>query len=349
MKSKKIQIGVIGLGRIGWSYHCKNIMKHKHFNLLAVADPVEERLLEAKNDFHCQTFKDYKKLLDCPDLEAVVIASPTHLHKIMALEAIKRGIHLIMEKPIAGNLKDAKEIIQKAKRKKVFLTTYQPHRLEAYFQHFSKILSSGIIGEVYHIKFGRYRFVRRNDWQSLLKYDGGQLSNTGAHVLDQVISLLGPDIKDCFCQLRLVAALGDADDVLKILATNKKGLLAEVDINMATLNDDYLMEAIGTEGTVKMPNNKIIEIKKLNKKSLKPIKLVSAMASEDRKYPKDEYKTTQKNIQVKSSYSVNFYDDIYQCLRKGKEPFIKPEQTLAVMSLMERCKLESKKIIHSKL
>lgn len=349
MKSTKIQIGVIGLGRIGWGYHCKNAVNNKHFNLLAVADPVEDRLEEAQQTFNCQIFTDYKKLLATPGLEVVVIASPTHLHRAMALEAIKKGIHLIMEKPLAGNLKDTKEIIQKAKRKNLFLTTYQPHRLEAYFQHFCKVINSNIIGEVYHIKFGRYRFVRRNDWQSLKKYNGGQLSNTGAHVLDQVICLLGPDIKDCFCQTRLVASLGDAEDVIKILTTNKLGVLAEVDINMATLNDDYLLEAIGTEGTVKMNDTNTIEILKLNKRSLKAKKLITSMASEERRYPKDQYKTTQKQIQVKPSYKIDFYNDIYQGLRKGKEPFIKPEQTLAVMALMDRCKTYSKKIIETKL
>lgn len=344
-KIKKLNLGVIGLGRIGWSYHCPEISKSKYFNLVAVADPVPERLKDAEEKFKgVKTFLNYKDLIKQANLDLVVIATPTHLHKPMAMDAFKQGLGVIMEKPICSNLKEAKALVASAKKHKAFLTTYQPHRLGDYFQHVTQLIKEKEIGEVYLIKIGRYRFVRRNDWQSLQKFGGGQLKNTGAHVIDQVVSLLGNNIKEVYCQRRMVATLGDADDALKIICTNEKGMTCEVDINHGTLHNDKLMVVFGTDGLIELPNTNEIIIKKLIRKSLKKIKLDSSMASANRRYPRDQYKTTEKTIKVKKSLEVDFYKNIYENIRFKKELFIKPEQTISVMEVLEKCSKQGKLI-----
>lgn len=342
---KKINVGVIGLGRIGWYYHCGEINKSRYFNLVAVADPVPERLKDAEEKYKgIKTFLNYKDLLKLPGLELVVNATPTHLHKSIAIDAFKQGLGVIMEKPMCSNLKEAKELIASAKKHKAFLTTYQPHRLDAYFQHIIKLIKAKEVGEVYLVKFGRYRYVRRNDWQSLEKYGGGQLKNTGAHIIDQVVSILGNKINEVYCQRRMVATLGDADDALKIICTNEKGMTCEVDINHGTLHNENLITVIGTDGVILLPDTSQMIVKKLNRKSLKKIKLDISMASANRKYPKDQYETIEKTIKVQKSLSVDFYKNIYENIRLKKDLFIKPEQTITVMEVIEKCSKQRKLI-----
>lgn len=108
--SRKPRIGVAGLGRTGWQFHCKTIGGHQDWQLVAVADPAEERCKEAEQVHGCKSFRCFEEMLKQADLDAVTIATPTHLHRQHALAAIRRGLHLMLEKPMAPSLADARAI-----------------------------------------------------------------------------------------------------------------------------------------------------------------------------------------------------------------------------------------------
>lgn len=338
--NQRIRIGVIGLGRIGWSFHCRQIRQHRQFILTAVADPVEDRIREAERDLGCKGFRDYGKMLKGADLDAVVIASPTHMHKDQALACFRKGLHVFLEKPMATTYKEARLIVQAARRAKRKLTIYQPHRAADYFQHLLRILKAGKIGELYQVKFGRYRFVRRDDWQALRKFGGGMLNNYGAHVIDQMLHLIGTDIRKIHCQLRLVAALGDAEDVVRILAETRKGAIGEIDINQASTMNPYRMLLWGTHGTIRHEGDEI-HITRFNPRKLPKKSLNRDLASTGRRYPRDQVKMIEEVVKVNPRYEVDVYKDFAEAIRTGKEPFIRPEETLALMKFMEACRKES--------
>ncbi|MBU0714660.1 MAG: Gfo/Idh/MocA family oxidoreductase, partial [Verrucomicrobia bacterium] len=87
MRKTKLKIGVIGLGRIGWQFHCATLAKHAEFKLIGVADPERDRRAEAEHEYGCAAFADYRHLLKMNGLQAVAIAAPTHLHRPMASAA----------------------------------------------------------------------------------------------------------------------------------------------------------------------------------------------------------------------------------------------------------------------
>jgi len=151
MAQKKLRIGVTGLGRIGWE-HCQKLAKHKDYTLAGVADPSGTRREEAVALCGCAAFATHAAMLKGACLDAVVIASPTHLHKDMAVAAFKAGLHVFLEKPMAMNVEEARAIVIAARRAKRKLTVYQPHRAMAYFQHIRRIVESGKLGDIYHIK-----------------------------------------------------------------------------------------------------------------------------------------------------------------------------------------------------
>ena len=252
MKKKRIRIGVAGLGRIGWEFHCKTLAPHADFVLAAAADTEPARVKEAEATFGCRGFDSFEAMLAAGGLEAVVIATPTHLHRSMAEAAFAAGLHVILEKPMAPSAADARTIARCAKKCNRVLTVYQPHRLAAYLQHLRLLLASGRIGPVYHVRRGMFNYVRRDDWQSLRKYGGGMLNNYGAHGLDQLLSLTGTDVKRLFCQLRRVATLGDADDAVKVVYETRRGVLGELDINMGAALGLYELEVYGVHGAISL-------------------------------------------------------------------------------------------------
>ena len=177
----------------------------------------------------------------------------------MAVAALKTGKHVLLEKPMAVTVTEARAIAQAAKRAKRVLTVYQPHRLMAYHQQTRQVIASGKLGKVYHVKRGAFGSGRRNDWQTLLKFGGGMVNNTGAHFIDQLFNLTGSDIDRILHQLGRVAALGDAEDVVKLVYQTRIGMLGEMEINqgMAASALGYEPEVYGSHGVLWKEQNTI--------------------------------------------------------------------------------------------
>jgi len=343
-QKSNVRIGVVGLGRIGWE-HCKNLHAHRAFVFAAVADREESRCQEAREAYGCLAFQNYADMLEQAKLDAVVIASPTHLHKEMALAAFAHKLHVFLEKPMAQNLADARAIERASRRAGRVLTVYQPARASAHFQQLREIIATGVLGDIYHVRRGDFSFARRNDWQALQRYGGGMLRNYGAHAIDELLALTGYDVKKVFCTLRRVASLGDADDVVKIIYETRRGILGEVDINQALVAQPYAMEVYGTHGFAFLEGRPATgqrwQLRTLSSKALAPKRLESALAASNRQYPWDKIKVRERCIPVNPRKKVDLYQNFAQAIRTKAAPFAKPCETLAVMQLIEKCSLAS--------
>jgi len=115
-----IKVGVIGLGHIG-SAHARVYSQLKGCELVGICDidPQKKYLAET---YQCCFFKKFKDFLKV-DLDAVSICTPTSCHKQIALEALRKSKHVLVEKPLATNVKDAEKIL-KAKKSEILAVGY---------------------------------------------------------------------------------------------------------------------------------------------------------------------------------------------------------------------------------
>ena len=105
---EKLKIGVIGIGHMG-SNHVRVLENEKHFfDLVGIYDTNEERAKMIAEEFETVAYNTLDDLLD--NVEAVVIAVPSSLHKEVAIHVAERGKHALVEKPIAPTSSEAKEI-----------------------------------------------------------------------------------------------------------------------------------------------------------------------------------------------------------------------------------------------
>lgn len=344
---RKIRIGVAGLGRIGWDFHCNNLAGHADFELAAVADTDAGRRAEAEQKFRCRAFGVFDAMLAKGELDAVVIATPTHLHRPMAEAAFKAGLHVLLEKPMAATAADARAIARRAAARKRVLTVYQPHRLAAYYRHMLKLVRDGRIGPVYQVRRGAFAYVRRDDWQSQIRFGGGMLNNYGAHFLDQMLDFTGSKIRRLFCDLRRVATLGDADDVVKIVYETDGGVIADLEINMGAALSPFSFEVYGARGAIRMEKNEFV-IRWFDPRELAPKTLDTGLASKDRKYPVDAVPWKEETVPVDKSLGVDVFADFARAIRTGRAPFVPPAQTIRVMEILERCRRGSQGIRDSR-
>lgn len=141
-----VKIGVIGLGQWGKEI-LTNLAQIPSAQVTAICDTYEPYVKRSRETAaKAATFADYKQLLSSPDVEAVIVATPTHQHKEIALAAIQAGKHVYCEAPIAGNIEDAKAIAVAAQAAKTVFQGGLQSRSNPLYKHVLEFARAGVLG-----------------------------------------------------------------------------------------------------------------------------------------------------------------------------------------------------------
>lgn len=184
---KSLGIGVIGLGAIGGK-HVSVLKSLREANIVGVSDLNQDLVNKTIAGTTIQGYTDYRQLLAHPDLEAVIIATPDHLHKDITIEAAQAGKHVLVEKPIATTVEDGEAMIAAAKAANVklmvgFTLRFVPHYVQA-----REIIQSGKLGKIISVYSRRMNVITQAD-----RLGGriGVLHFLGIHDFDLLHWLLG--------------------------------------------------------------------------------------------------------------------------------------------------------------
>jgi predicted dehydrogenase len=247
---KKVRLGLIGLGYIG-KIHLRHCLKLDNAKLVAVSDLSKKALKTAKNASVKKTFTDYEQLLKDPDINAVIIALPTHLHLQCAKQAAEAKKHIFLEKPIAKNTTEAKEIISAAQRNSIKLMIGYPLRFDTAFRNLKEKIKSGTLGDI-EIAHATYistgPFFHRAEsqapapvpewWFNKELTGGGALIDTGIHIINLLRWYFG-EITDIKSHLGYRFNM-DLEDSATCLAKFKSGTIAV--INAGWFSQEFRLE-----------------------------------------------------------------------------------------------------------
>ncbi len=235
-EKNQIRTAIIGIGRAGWGMHCTELdSRPDQYQIVAGCDtyqPWRERFAERFPE--AQVTHDMTELFDDPDIDMVSIATRSCDHHDHATAALRAGKYVFLEKPICRTYDEALSIKKAADENPGKLYIRHNRRYEASFIAIRDIIDSGILGRLVQIKLARTSYGRRNDWQALLEFGGGQLSNWGSHIIDHALQFLGaPDkpLRSICGHLDRVAAVGDAEDHVKALLTGADGAIVDIEIS----------------------------------------------------------------------------------------------------------------------
>jgi predicted dehydrogenase len=189
MSMDPVRIGVIGTGGMG-SGHCSSMSEVREARLAAVCDVRPDILSEAAAKYDVPGFADSTELLDSGLVDAVIIATPHFDHPPIAIEAFKRGIHVLSEKPISVTVSAADEMIAAANASGCkFAVMYQMRTLGR-SQAARRVVEEGRLGEVYRtsLVMGWFRsqaYYDSGGWRATWSGEGGGvLINQAPHFLD---------------------------------------------------------------------------------------------------------------------------------------------------------------------
>jgi scyllo-inositol 2-dehydrogenase (NADP+) len=335
---QKLKIAVVGLGRIGWKFHFAQALASDRFELCAVVDPLPDRRTEAQTEANCETYSDFDALWSGQKLNVVAIASPTTLHEEMTCRAFAKGCHVILEKPMTTSIESADRMIAAARKYNRCIFLYQPHRLTPETQTAREVIQSGLLGPIYKIHRAVYRYVRRNDWQSLRKNGGGMLNNYGAHYMDQLIYLSDASpVAEVECKLWAIATLGDADDVVKAWIKKESGQLLDVEINQASAQTLPGWHICGQYGTAIREGN-VFKVTYYNPSEAPPLEIVEG-AAPGRSYDnQDRLPWQEREFAITKDKQRDFYANVYDVINNNAEPYIRIEESRELMRILDLCR-----------
>lgn len=253
---EKVNLGIIGLGFVG-KVHLRNGLNLKSVKLIAVADISKKALSYAKELGVKQLFTDYHELLKQPEIDAVVISLPTHLHADCAISAAEMGKHVFLEKPLARNPKEGQEIVSAVRENGVKFMVGYPLRYSPEFVNIKRRMESGALGDIqtaYAVNIGAGPFFHRADsntpnpvpewWLDRGLTGGGALMDLGSHMINLTRWYFG-EIKSIRTYLGYRFNL-DIEDYAICIANFESGVTATIDVGWFSQETAIGVELHGT-------------------------------------------------------------------------------------------------------
>lgn len=152
--SKKINVAVVGVGNMG-QHHARNYHEMSDVTLVAICDMNIEKGQKLAKQYNCLFYSDYKKMLAEQTLDAVSVAVPTSLHHTVACDILNMKVSVLLEKPIATTLSEARKIIDTAKKNKVKLMIGHIERYNPAVQRVKELIVDGRLGSIVSINIKR--------------------------------------------------------------------------------------------------------------------------------------------------------------------------------------------------
>jgi predicted dehydrogenase len=268
---KVISIGIIGCGDRGKGImHVLNESPDK-FKITAVCDVLDFRLAEAQKVSKGEAYKQYTnylQLLDDKSIDAVIVAVPLNMHYPIAVDVLKAGKHLYLEKTMTYNIDQALELVKlvKSRPKQVVQVGHQ-YRYSPLYYRVKEMINKGYLGKISQIdcrwdRNGNWRrpvpspdLERQINWRMYKEYSGGLAAELLSHQIDFINWAFDTHPEE-FQATGGIDVFKDGretyDNIQVMLRYPEQGMIGNFGATCGNARDGYLFKIKGTKGTVSL-------------------------------------------------------------------------------------------------
>lgn len=190
---EKVKIGIIGTGSIS-NLHMSGYIPLKNVEVIAACDINEERVKEFAKKYNIpNTFTDYNEMLKMEELDAVSVTAWNNIHAPASIASLNAGKHVLCEKPLALNAKQASEMVEASQKSGKILMVGFCRRFGDNAKALKELIDKGDLGNIYYAKTGCLRrWGNPGGWFSDKKRSGGgPVIDLGVHMIDLIRYLTG--------------------------------------------------------------------------------------------------------------------------------------------------------------
>lgn len=237
---KVVKMAVIGHGTMG-RHHARVIDQLEGAELVAVSDARVGALQGLEQRYACRVYSDYEKLLETESLDAVSIAVPTSRHQEVARAALARGIHVLVEKPIASSVEQALEIEALAMASDAKLMVGHIERFNPAIRELKARLDKGELGEIFQLEA-----CRQGPYPARIM-DVGAAVDLAVHDIDIIRYLTGNEVTQVYAHAQ-DRIQGPHEDAIHGLLKMRGGQVANLSVNWVTPTKIRRISVLGERG-----------------------------------------------------------------------------------------------------
>ncbi|WP_246145219.1 Gfo/Idh/MocA family oxidoreductase [Oceanobacillus sojae] len=326
-----LSIAFIGYGNSVTNYHLPYLEKRESINVKYIYRRAEDRIhegIEHENWYPDINFtSDLDEILNDKEIELIVVCTHADSHAEYARTALQNNKNVLVEKPFASTLDEAKEIFELAKSKGLIAMANQNRRFDGDFLTLKKVLDSGVLGNIIEIQ-SHYDYFRPEKIQKGFK----TLHLLAVHTIDQIISLYGnPD--RIYYDVRSIYCPGESDDFTDIDFYYGTQMKATVKCSNSVKIEHPKFTVHGDRGSfIKYSSGH-------QKKNPDGATKVSFIQEPENNWGKISYfdengKEVNKSIPSEITDYAILYEKLFDSIRNGTEKPVKDDEVLTVMEIL---------------
>lgn len=327
-----MKYALIGCGRISPNHIAA--AKANDLEIVAICDEIienmEDKALKFELDSHVKRYTDYNEMIQKEKPELVAIATESGKHARIALDCIKEGCSLIIEKPIALSIEDADQIIQKARERGVKVCACHQNRFNKSIQKIRDAVDKKRFGKLFygtaHIRWCRdFEYYHRAQWRGTWEQDGGALMNQCIHNIDLLRWMMGDEVIEVVGMTdKLNHDYIEAEDLGIALIKFKNGAygIIEGTTDIYPKNLEETLYLFGEKGTVKAGGQSVNIIEEWR---------FSDMLDDPEKI-KLQYHEAPPNVY--GFGHIPLYADVMEAIQQDREPYVNAEAGKRALELV---------------
>ena len=257
-EGNSVQVGILGVGAITQVVHLPMFSERPDVDVIAVSDPDTLKAEALAARFQVPRVQSDEEILADNEIRAVAICTPNHLHESLAVEALERGKHVLVEKPLAMSAEGVRRVLDAAAASGRHLAVGMNHRFRPDVGTLASFVSGGELGDLYAVRansLARKMPTGGATWrQKPEEAGGGALMDLGVPILDLAFWLVGyPRITRVTAVFRSGEA--DVEEAATVFAVSESGIAFSVEVswNLFAESDRHHCRVMGTEGSGSLP------------------------------------------------------------------------------------------------
>ena len=250
---------MIGWGIIGYGGQFNMGNEHARFidatgvmRAIAFCEVNPKRLEQARKDYpDAAAYSSFGEMLKNPQVEGVTIITPHSTHFDLALQALRAGRHVVVEKPICITVREVDRLIDEAKKIKKMLSAYHNRRWDADILMIKSLIQKGTIGEVFYVEIANGGYGHPGTtWRSDKKMSGGCFYDWGVHLVDYALQIITDPIESVtgFFHKRVWDVSNE--DHTQAIVRFKEGKFANVSVSTIAAAPCDKFRILGTKGAI---------------------------------------------------------------------------------------------------
>lgn len=266
--NNKVRVCLIGCGRAGMIHARSYAGGVADAELIAMCDPFDASLEAACGEIPVKyRYTDYREALANPEIDAVIVVTPTQFHHDVVIAAAKAGKHVFCEKPMANDERECDEMIAACREAGVKFQLGFMRRFDKSFRRGKEVIDSGAIGQVAMIKSNTYGPSEPKEWMYDVRRSYGPIGEVNSHDFDTLRWYAGSEVRRIhavgsnFRSPEKAEQYPEYYDTCSVLLEFENGVIGTITgAQYVRYGYDSRTEILGTTGIVKVGSQKANEV-----------------------------------------------------------------------------------------